>query len=126
MAQPIGGIAYLKVDGRQLPLRGAFTVSPSAVVRAGVAGQDYVHGYTELPRVPFIEGDVSTTPELNMDTIESVTNATVTADLVNGHSYVLSQAWFVGDLSINTHDGMARVRFEGVSCTEIQGAPLTA
>ena len=65
MAQRIAGTAFLKVDGNMLPLRGNFTVSPSAVERTFLAGQDYVHGYQELPRVPWIEGDVSSTPDVS-------------------------------------------------------------
>ena len=60
MAQRIAGIAFLTVDGDQMALRGNFTVSPSPVERTMLAGQDGVHGYQELPRVPYIEGDLST------------------------------------------------------------------
>ena len=67
MAQRIAGIAFLKVDGNQYPLRGNFTVTPSVIERAGIAGQDYIHGYSELPRVPSIEGDVSTVPGLSIE-----------------------------------------------------------
>jgi len=44
MAQRIAGIAFLKIDGNMLALRGNFTVSPSAVERNMLAGQDGVHG----------------------------------------------------------------------------------
>ena len=115
----IGGTAFLKVDGRQYPLRGSFTISPSAVVRAGVAGQDYVHGYTEMPRVPYIEGDISLDPALSTEDIDAVTDATVTAELLNGHVYVLADAWCVSALDLNTRDGLTRVRWEGLSCNEL-------
>ena len=36
MAQRIAGIAFYKVNGRIYPLRGNFTVSPSALERAGL------------------------------------------------------------------------------------------
>jgi hypothetical protein len=116
---PFAGTAYLKVDSNQYPLKGNLTVSASAVERTGIAGQDYVHGYQELPRVPYIEGDVSTLPEVSLDFLEAITNATVTAELINGRTYVLSQAWTKGPLEINTHDGQFRIRFEGVSCIEM-------
>jgi hypothetical protein len=51
---PIAGTAYLKVDGQMYPLKGSLTVSITSVERNGIAGQDYVHGYQELPRVPYI------------------------------------------------------------------------
>jgi hypothetical protein len=119
MGVRVAGIAFLKVDGEQYPLRGNFTVSPSPVERAGIAGQDRVHGYSELPRVPFIEGDVTLVPELSIEDVDAVTNATVTAELANGRSYVLREAWCKSALELNAADGLTRVRFEGTSCDEI-------
>lgn len=119
MARAIAGTAFLKVDGAQYPLKGNFVVSPAAVERAGISGQDYVHGYSELPRVPFIEGDVSLVFELSTEDIEAVTNATVTAELINGHTYVLKEAWCTSAFDLNTRDGQTRVRFQGTSCDEL-------
>ena len=119
MGQRFAGIAFLKVDGDLYPLRGNFTVSPSAVERTGIAGQDYVHGYQELPRVPFIEGDVSTVQELSVEFVESIVNSTVTAELANGKTYVLREAWTKAAFELNTREGQFRVRFEGVTCDEI-------
>ena len=116
---PIAGTAYLKVDGSMYPLKGSLTVSISAVERNGIAGQDYVHGYQELPRVPYIEGDVSTLPEISTEFLEGVIDATITAELVNGRTYVLRNAWCKGPIEINTADGQFRVRFEGVDGDEI-------
>lgn len=119
MAQRIAGIAYLKVDGALYPLRGNFTVSPSSLERAGIVGQDYVHGYSELPRLPVISGDVSLVPELSMDAVEAVVNSTVTAELANNKTYVLREAWCTSALELNTREGQTRVTFQGVSCTEL-------
>jgi len=119
MAVRIGGIAYLRVDGNQYPLRGAFTVSPSAIERNGVAGQDQVHGYLEVPRVPFIEGDVSLDPMVSAETLEQVVGATITAELANGKVYVLRDAWCKSALELQTNEGQTRVRFEGIACDEI-------
>jgi len=119
MAQRIAGIAFLKVDGALYPLRGNFTVSPSAIERAGIAGQDYIHGYSELPRLPVVSGDVSLVPELSMTDVEGVTNATVTAELANGKTYVLREAWCTSALELNTREGQTRITFQGVSCDEL-------
>jgi len=127
MAARIAGQAFLKVDSAMLMLRGNFTVSPSALVRAGIAGQDQVHGYSELPRVPFIEGDISLDPNMPTEGLEKVVNATVVAQLANGHNYTLTQAWCTAAFDLNTHDGLTRVRFEGMTCQEQgpQGMPTT-
>jgi hypothetical protein len=115
----IAGIAFLKVDGAQYPLKGNFVVSPSEVERNGIAGQDGVHGYSEMPRVPFIEGDVSLVPELSMEDVQNVINATVTAELANGKVYVLRRAFCKSALELQSAEGQVRVRFEGHSCDEV-------
>jgi hypothetical protein len=119
MAQRIAGTAFLKVDGNQYPLRGSFTVTPSVIERAGIAGQDYIHGYSEMPRVPSIEGDVSTVPGLSIEDFDGMTNVTVTAELANQSVYVLREGWCVSANAINARDGMVRIKFEGISCDEI-------
>lgn len=118
MASRVAGIAWLTVDGSQYPLRGNFTVSPSPVERAMIAGQDYVHGYSENPRVPYIAGDVTLVPELSIETVQNITNSTVTAQLANGKNYVLRQAVCTAALELNTKEGQVSVRFEGISCDE--------
>ena len=119
MASRVAGIAFLKVDSDMFPLRGNLTVSPSGIVRAGIAGQDTVHGFSELPRVPFIEGDVTLDPRLSTNAIANLTDVTVTAELANGHTYVLKDAWNTAAFDLNAHDGLARIRFEAIQCQEI-------
>jgi|SRR5262245_1567300 len=119
MAQRFAGIAFVMVDGNQLPLRGNFTVSPSAVERTMIAGQDRVHGYQELPRVPFIEGDISATPGVSLEELEAQVDVTVVAQLANNKQYTLAGATCKAALEENTRDGQARVRWEGLWCEEV-------
>jgi uncharacterized protein YlzI (FlbEa/FlbD family) len=119
MGQRFAGIAYVKADGNQLPLKGNYTVSPSRVERTGIAGQDYVHGFEESPRVPFIEGDISLLAEVSIEDLEAMTDVTVTAELANGKVYVLRNAWTKSAFELNTKEGTARVRWEGTDCLEI-------
>lgn len=115
----IAGVAFVKVDDRQLELRGSLTVSTDLFEREGIAGQDSVHGYKETPRVPFIEGDFSTTAELSMDFIASITEATVTAELANGKVYLLRDAWTANAREIDAEEGQVQIRFEGMSGQEL-------
>jgi hypothetical protein len=119
MAQRFAGIAFVFVDGVQYPLRGNFTVSPSAVERTMLAGQDGVHGYQELPRVPYIEGDISTTRDLNLEDLEAQVDNTVVAQLANGKQYTLINATCRAGFEENSRDGQTRVRWEGLYCEEI-------
>jgi hypothetical protein len=118
MAQKFAGIAFLFVKGQLYALRGNFTVSPSPVERTMLAGQDGVHGYQELPRVPFIEGDISTIRELRLRDLDGQTNVAVVAQLANGWQYKLLGATCKAALEANARDGQVRVRWEGVECQE--------
>lgn len=119
MAQRVGGVLQISYDGTQIPAKGSFTVSPSSVEREGVAGQDYVHGYTEKPRVPFIKGEITTRAEVSLEDLLAITGATVTANLANGRSYVLTDAWTKGAFEINTGEGTFDIEFQGITCEEI-------
>jgi hypothetical protein len=115
----IAGIAYVKADGRQYPLRGGFTVKPSSIVREGIAGQDAVHGYSENPSVPQIAGDISLTPDVSIDDLNAMTDVTITAELANGRTYVLRNAWTTAAFELNTKDGQVGVVWQGMGCDEI-------
>jgi hypothetical protein len=125
MAERVAGIAFLTVDGNQLALRGNFTVSPSAVERTMIAGQDGVHGYQELPRVPYIEADITLMPGMSLEALEAETNSTVVAQLANSMQYTLISSTCKAGFEANTRDGQTRVRWEGLSCQELSlGTPI--
>jgi len=118
----IAGVAYVFVDGRQYPLRGGLTISIDTLERTGVAGQDGVHGFTETPRVPWIEGDISDLGELSLVALQAMCDVTVTAELANGKVYVLRNAWTATAREFDAAEGQATVRFEGMSAEEMLGA----
>src|SRR4051794_9750571 len=101
----IAGVAYIFVDGRQYPLRGDLTVSTDTIEREGIAGQDGVHGFTEKPRVPWIEGAISDLGGLSLQALQEMDDVTVTAELANGKVYVLRNAWTSTAREFNAADG---------------------
>ena len=114
----LGGICTLTVDGTTYALRGNWSVAPNAVKREGVAGQDAVHGYTEMPVVPVIKGDFTTVPGLSLQKLAAITNSTVQLVLANGSTYILNNAWVKGPFEVNAAEGRFAVEFEGLTCTE--------
>jgi len=114
----IAGTAYIKVDGNQYTLAGTLTVSPDILTREGLAGLSGVAGYKETPRVPFIEGEFFATENLSLPALQAITNATVTAELANGKTYVLRNAWTAGARELNAAEGTVSVRFEGMEGIE--------
>ena len=115
----IAGIAYVKYDGKQLPIRGKWQIGFNQIKREGIAGQDGVHGYKEMPQVPSLEGDVSTTEDLAVEDLVAVTKATVTLEAANGRVYVLRDAWTANAYDVDTEEGSIKVRFEGLQIDEL-------
>lgn len=118
----IAGVAYLRADGQQYALRGNLTVSPDTFEREGVAGMDGVHGYRETPRVPWIEGDITDMAGLSLQRLAAICNATVTAELANGKTYVLRNAWTSSARELNVADAQVTVRFEGMASQEMMAS----
>jgi hypothetical protein len=118
----IAGVAFLRVDGVQYALKGALTISIDAFEREGIAGMDGVHGYKETPRVPFIQGDFSDTAGMSLDDLSAVCNATVTAELATGKTYLLRNAWTSTARELNVSDGQVSVKFEGMKGEEVMPA----
>lgn len=120
MAQRFAGLANLTVDGTQLPVRGNLVVSPAMVERTMLVGQDRTHGFQELPRVPYIECDISLTQEVNLEDLETQVDVTVVAQCANRKQYTLGNAVCKAAFEGNTRDGQTRVRWEGLFSEEIQ------
>lgn len=113
----IGGVGSIKVDGRQLSVRGTLTISPNEETRSGVGGPDGTHGYISENHVPYIEAEISNRPAFfSMDELRRITDSTVVAQLGAGEVWTLRNAWQAGDLELNALDGTLTVRFEGLQC----------
>lgn len=106
------GTIYLKVDGRQYDAKGSFTYNLGLAKRDGIIGSDGVHGYKETPQIAFIEGAITDSFELSLEELATLDNATVTLDLANGKTIVLSNAWFAAESSVTTEEAEIGIRFE--------------
>jgi len=118
----IGGVAYVKVDGTQYMLRGDLVLSWDTLTRAGVAGQDGVHGFTETPTVPYIHATFTDTGGLSLEALAAMCDVTVTAELNNGKHYILVNAWTAAVRELNTTEGSVAVQFQGTYCEEVLAA----
>ena len=109
----------LRIDGTQYDARGSFTYSLGPPKREAIVGPDGVHGYKEMPQVPYIEGEIVDARDLDLAALQGVTEATVTLELATGKSVVLRDAWYAADGTVGTEDANVQVRFEGLSAEEI-------
>lgn len=122
----IAGVCYVKLTTAtgnqiQLALRGGWTVSPSRTKKEGIAGQDAVHGYKEMPEVPFMEGDVSYMSDLDIRALDEAEEITATAELANGKTWVGVQGWRADKSEIDTEEGKLKVKLEFLEVNPLNG-----
>lgn len=115
----VAGVAYVKWNGRTIAARGKWKSNILPTKREGIAGQDGVHGYKEMPRVPSISGDVTYVEGASIEELHSITDATITLELANGAVHLLRNAWHSDESEVDTEEGSFPVKFEGISGEEV-------
>ncbi|MDR1165745.1 MAG: phage tail tube protein [Deltaproteobacteria bacterium] len=106
------GLIYIKINGIQHEAKGTFTVGTGAPKRDAIIGADGIHGYKETPQVAYIEGAITDSFDLDSESLRHVTNATVTLELNNGKTWMLSDAWYASEGAMTTDESEIAVRFE--------------
>jgi hypothetical protein len=112
-ANRVAGVAYCYVDGVKVDLGGKITVSPWTTEKESVKGLSGTVGYKETPVTPFIEIEVITSPDLDLSAFQSVRSSTVIAELANGQTWTLRNAWSTSKPDMDGAEGTATLRFEG-------------
>ena len=91
------GIIYLKFDGQLQEAKGNFSYNLGAHKREAMMGADRVQGFKEVVQVAFIEGEITDSPDLDLEKLVNLEDVTVTLELANGKVIVLRESWFAGD-----------------------------
>lgn len=120
MSNKIAGIVFVKVDGQQLQVKANVSYNLGLPKREPIIGHDGVHGYKELPQIAFIEGEITDKKDLDLKKFLSIDGASVTAQLANGKTIVLRQAWNASEGTGSTEEGAIPFRFEAKSGEEIR------
>jgi hypothetical protein len=115
----VGGTIYFTIDGTQYPARGKFEYSPLTSEKKNFAGQDGHVGYTEMPKVPFIKGDLTDLGSITVSGLQTLDVSTVTLELANGKTVILSNAWLEGEVSVSAEEGSYPVEFRGSAINEL-------
>lgn len=116
----VGGTAFVKVNGRQYRAKGNWTYNIGAPKRDAVVGSDGVHGYKEVPQVPFIEGEITDASDMSLTDLVNGKDLTVTLELANGKVIALRDGWYAGEGTGNTEEGNIACRWEGLAAEEIR------
>lgn len=118
--QRFAGIAYVKAAGKQIAIRGKWKSTINMTKREGIAGQDGVHGYKEMPVVPGCEGDCDYLPDVSMEEMQKWEDITVTLELANGAVHGFYKAWVADVQQLDTEEGSFPLKFEAMWAKEIQ------
>ena len=117
----IGGIFYFRINGKLYQAGdGSFTFSLGGFKREAKLSSSGVAGFLAKPIVPFCEGEIILSKDLDLSELTNAENATVTLELYNGKTFVLTDAFYVGDSECNT-EGTLKIRFEGKKGELING-----
>ena len=119
MNSRVGGVIQFKANGQQYKAKGEFTYNLGVAKREAVVGADEVHGFSEKPQAPKIEGMITDNDELDLKAFLGLRDATVTLSLANGKTVVLRNAFYAGDGDVTTDEGEIQVLFHGTSAEEI-------
>lgn len=115
----IAGVIALHLGNIKLPAKGGWTVMVDDVEREGIAGQSGVHGYKEMPVVPYMEGTISHLSSISVEELKELHDFTATLETANGRAFVLENAWVANQLEVGTEEGEFTVRVEGMKGREI-------
>lgn len=113
------GTLYLKINGEIQDAKGNFTYRPSVPKRSAINGADRVHGFKEEVQEPYIEGEITDKGTLDIEKLFTTEDATVTLELANGKTFILREAWYAGEATVQTQEGNIAIRFEGMDGEEV-------
>lgn len=122
MGTRVGGIIQFKVNGQQLNAKGQFTYGYGKEERKAIEGSDRIHGFTSKIQTPYIEGEITDTGDLSIETIAAFVDETITLELANGKIFALYGAWSTNKdgISGQTDESNIAVRFEGLRAKEVR------
>lgn len=116
----IGGIIEFKKDGEQYSAKGSFTYNLGKNKREGIVGSDSVHGYKEMPQIPYCEGIITDGPDFDLAAFLAFEDATITLTLANGKVIVYREAWNASEGNVTTEEGEIEFRIEAMRAEEVR------
>lgn len=114
MSKRIAGVCYIKVDGEQLEVKGSIECPLADNVKETQMGANGPAGYSEVAQRPYIKGSFFFLNNFPIEKLSTGVDMTITAELANGKTYVLSQAWKEGEAAISNDDGTVELEFSGM------------
>jgi hypothetical protein len=111
----IAGTAHVRANGiaYSTGVEEGFKINGQNIVAEAVKDCHGRTHYTEKPVAASIEGQFLMTDNLNPSSVTGLRDVTVQIDFGNSKMFVLYNAIYTGDGSVDTKDGKFSVKFEG-------------
>jgi Phage tail tube protein len=115
----LAGEASVAVNGTSYDLFGSLTYDPVTSIPETIKGQGGVFGIKSMPEPSKASMTLMDNGAMYVGAFNGLQGASLTFNLANGKSVVMSNCWQVGEISVNTVDGTFEIKFEGKSMIEI-------
>ena len=114
------GVINVQADGVVFDAVGNFSYNIGQPMREELVGPDKVHGYKELPQVPYIEGEIRDSANMDLkNDLLNLTDATITLNLANGKTVLFRNAWYAAEGTVQTEEANAQFKFCAMSAEEL-------
>lgn len=110
----IAGVAYLTADGVNYQVEGELKYDVGSVTRESKTGQDTVHGFSEMPKAPYISASIRDSGGLSLAAFNAMRNVTLVLELANGKTVIGRNMWTVEAQEVDTVEAKFTCRWEGL------------
>lgn len=110
------GRAFITAAGKRYNTKEGASLSFGGIAREPVVGDGGVAGNQDKIEAPKVDCTIIHTPEISLQEIQNIKDATISFDTDNGKSFVISNA-FNGPVPELSRDGV-KVTFYGTECKE--------
>lgn len=114
------GIVRVSTNGQRIDVtNGGIRYGFGGVQLTEILGADNFHGFSGAVAPAYIEVTITDHKKLDVAALFDAQDATITAELFNGKTLVLSQASNTSDRTAQSSDGAITLRFVGTSLKEL-------
>ncbi len=117
MAEEIGGIVSVTVNGRSITVGDAVSFNPGGVTKTEVVTKSGRVNYTTANVPAFVEVEVHTDSQFNPRDLEALDNATIHTEW-GGQLWTFGGAFYTGPQDIDPTAGTTTVKFVGDPATK--------
>lgn len=114
MAKRLGGVCYLKIDGKTITVKGDGEAPLSHVKRESLVGTSGVAGFSETPVAPYIKVTAYKDASIVISTLAKGTSMTAQMEFADGSVYVLTDAFLAGDPPAVKDSGEISIELNGL------------